>query len=267
MSVIGSALGSIGRKAFEFLAHIVRMGHLVFQALYWVFVGPLKGRGIRWGSTFEQMVRMGVDSIPIVTVICFFVGLILAMQAAYQLEQFGATIYVADLVGVSMTREMGPMLTAIIVTGRSGSAIAAEIGTMKVAEEIDALRTMGFNPIRFLVVPRVLALLVVIPCLTLLADLVGILGGVFIAVTALKLSAHQYFYHTAEALVMKDLVTGLIKSVSFGLIVAVVGCYQGFGVSGGAEGVGRSTTASVVSSIFLIIVADLVFTALFYSTL
>ncbi len=267
MNTVSETLGRIGTKIFDFLAYCARMARILWQALYWLFVGPFKGRGIRWKSTIEQIVRMGVDSIPIVAVICFFVGLILAMQAADQLEQFGASIYIADLVGVSMTREMGPMLTAIIVTGRSGSAIAAEIGTMNVAEEIDALRTMGFNPIRFLVVPRLLALLVVVPCLTLIADFVGILGGVVIGVGTLQLPLHQYITQTADALAMKDLITGLTKSFFFGMIIAQVGCYQGFGVRGGAEGVGRSTTASVVTSIFLVIVADLIFTTLFYSTL
>ena len=267
MKKISSCFGVLGQNLCHFLVHITRMGQLVVQALYYIFVGPFKGKKIRWGSAIEQVVRIGVNSIPIVTVICFFVGLILAMQAAYQLEQFGVTIYVANLVGVSMTREMGPMLTAIIITGRSGSAIAAEIGTMKVSEEIDALRTMGLNPVSFLVLPRLLAMLIALPCLTLLADFVGILGGVFIGVTALKISAIQYINQTAEALVFKDLFTGLVKSVFFGFIIATVGSYQGFGVYGGAEGVGRSTTASVVTSIFLIIIADLVFTAIFYSTL
>jgi phospholipid/cholesterol/gamma-HCH transport system permease protein len=222
---------------------------------------------VRLSHTTQQLVRTGADSVPIVAVMCFLVGLILAMQAAYQLEPFGATIYVADLLAVSMTREMGPMLTAIIVTGRSGSAIAAELGTMKVSEEIDALRTMGIDPIHLLVVPRTLALMVAVPCLTLIADAVGIAGGLSIAVTALKLSAVQYLKETADALVMKDLLTGLVKSLFFGLIIAQVGSYQGLRVSGGAEGVGRATTTSVVSSIFLIILADLAFTALFYSTL
>jgi phospholipid/cholesterol/gamma-HCH transport system permease protein len=162
---------------------------------------------------------------------------------------------------------LGPMLTAIIVAGRSGSAIAAEIGTMKVAEELDALRTMGLNPIGFLVVPRLLALMIVLPCLTVLADLIGISGGFFIAIFSLKIPFIAYLNETIQALVMKDLVTGLIKSFFFALIIGQVGCYQGFGVKGGAEGVGRSTTASVVISIFLIILADVAFTALFFSAL
>ncbi|MBD3291116.1 MlaE family lipid ABC transporter permease subunit [candidate division KSB1 bacterium] len=267
MTRISRIFGAIGRNTLLFLAHLARFADLLKQALFWTIVAPIKGKQVRWKSTFDQMVLIGVNSIPIVAVICFFVGLILAMQAAYQLERFGASIYVADLVGVSMTREMGPLLTAIIIAGRSGSAIAAEIGTMRVYEEIDALRTMGFNPVQFLVVPRTLALLIMLPCLTLIADFIGILGGFFFAVFSLKISFIRYLNQTIDALVMKDLITGLVKTVVFAIIVAQVGCYQGFSVKGGAEGVGKATTASVVASIFLIILADLVCTMIFYSTL
>ncbi len=268
MKLIKQSLGSLGRTLIGYLVHVSRLVDLTKNALFWTFIAPWKGRGgIRWKSTIHQMVLIGFNSIPIVTTICFFVGLIMAMQAAYQLERFGASIYVADLVGVAMTRELGPLLTAIIIAGRSGSAIAAEIGTMKVNEEIDALQTMGLNPVRFLVVPRLLALVIVLPCLTVIADLVGILGGFFLAIFHLKISFIRYFYQTADALVMKDLMTGLIKTIFFAMIIAQVGAYQGFIVEGGAEGVGKSTTASVVTSIFLIIVADLIMTMIFYSTL
>ena len=268
MRFIEQIIGSIGRAVLNYLGQVSRIISLTKDALFWTFLGSLKGKeGIRWKSTIQQMVLIGFNSIPIVATICFFVGLIIAMQSAYQLERFGAAIYVADLVGVSMTRELGPLLTAIIIAGRSGSAIAAEIGTMKVNEEIDALKTMGFNPVRFLVVPRLLALLIVLPCLALIADLVGILGGFFLAVFDLNLSFIRYFNQTADALVMKDLITGLIKTLFFAIIIAQVGSYQGFIVEGGAEGVGKSTTASVVTSIFLIIVADLIMTMVFYSTL
>jgi phospholipid/cholesterol/gamma-HCH transport system permease protein len=267
MTKIDQIFGHIGRQFMHFFAHLYKMSNLGKEALYWTLIAPLKGKGLRWRSTIDQMVLIGVNSIPIVAVICFFVGLILAMQSAYQLERFGASIYVADLVGVSMTREMGPLLTAIIIAGRSGSAIAAEIGTMKVYEEVDALRTMGFNPTKFLVVPRLLALLIMLPCLTLIADFVGIGGGFFFAIFSLKISFVRFLNQTIEALVFKDLVTGLIKTIVFAVIIAKVGCYQGFSVRGGAEGVGKATTNSVVSSIFLIILADLICTMLFYSTL
>jgi len=170
-------------------------------------------------------------------------------------------------VAVSLTRELGPLLTAIIIAGRFGSAIAAEIGTMKVGEEIDALKTMGLNPIHFLVVPRFLALFIMLPALTLISDFVGIFGAYIFSIGPLDISSIRFINQTIEALVMKDLITGLIKTGVFAVIISFIGCYEGFIVEGGAEGVGKSTTNSVVASIFLIITADVVFTALFYSTL
>lgn len=267
MIIINKILGKAGKQTIEFFIHLYKIGALTRETFYWTLIAPFKGKGFRWKSMVDQMVLMGVNSIPIVVVICFFVGLILAMQAAYQLERFGAAIFVANLVSVTITREMGPLITAIIVAGRSGSAIAAEIGTMKVYEEIDALQTMGFNPIKFLVVPRFAALLIMLPCLTLIADFVGIAGGFFLAIFNLKIAFIRYFNQTIEALVMKDLITGLAKTIIFATIISQIGCYQGFGVSGGAEGVGKATTASVVTSIFLIIVADLLSTMFFYSTI
>ncbi|MBN1479073.1 ABC transporter permease [candidate division KSB1 bacterium] len=267
MSNLKTTFGRSGRNLAFFFVHVARIAHLTGQSLVWTFIAPFRGKKLRWGSTFVQMVRIGVESVPIVSVISFCVGLIIAMQAAYQLEQFGATIYVADLVSVTLCRELGPLITAIIVTGRSGSAIAAEIGTMKVSEEIDALETMALNPIGFLVVPRLLAMMVVVPCLTVLSDFVGIAGGFVLAITNLKLAFVAYFNQTADALAAKDFITGLIKSFFFAIIIAQVGAYQGFNVRGGAEGVGKSTTTSVVVSIFLVIFADLLFTMLFFSTL
>ncbi len=265
MSKFQQTFGRQGRKLALFFVHISRMTTLVSQALYWIFVAPFRGKKLRWGATFVQMVRIGVDSVPIVGIIAFSVGLIIAMQAAYQLKRFGALIYVADLVSVSICRELGPLITAIIISGRSGSAIAAEIGTMKVSEEIDALKTMALNPVGFLVAPRMVAMMIVVPCLTILADFVGIGGGFVLAVTSLKLSFVAYFNETVAALFAKDFITGLVKSFFFAIIIAQVGAYQGFNVQGGAEGVGKSTTTAVVVSIFLVIMADLVFTMLFFS--
>lgn len=261
-----NTLGSTGQSVLVFLAHFVRILKLVEQALYWVFIAPFKGKPIRWNFTFVQMVRIGVDSVPIVGIITFSVGLIIAMQSAYQLKRFGAEIYVADLVGVSVVRELGPLITAIIIAGRSGSAIAAEIGTMKVGEEIDALKTMALNPIGFLVVPRMLAMIIVVPCLTIVADFLGIVGGFTLAIYNLKLPFGAYFNQTADAILFKDFATGITKSFFFAVIISIIGAYQGFSVKGGAEGVGKSTTAAVVSSIFFIIFADLLFTAIFFST-
>jgi phospholipid/cholesterol/gamma-HCH transport system permease protein len=210
------------------------------------------------------MVKVGYNSVPIVAVISLFVGIILALQAAYQLKKVGALIYVADLVGVSLTRELAPILTAIIVAGRSGSAFAAEIGSMKAAEEIDALVTMGINPVRFLVVPKLLALMIMLPALTLFGDFIGMIGGFMLAITELGVHPYNYFQQTVNALVMQDVITGLVKALSFSVVITIVGAYQGFRVEGGAEEVGRRTTASVVVSIFLVIVFDLFFTAMFY---
>ena len=227
---------------------------------------PFKGRGLKWGSAVHQMVLAGFNALPIVSLISFFVGMVLAFQGAYQLEKFGAGYFVAALVGVSMTRELGPLITAIVVAGRSGSSFAAEIGTMKVSEEIDALEAMGLNSVKYLVVPKYLAMLLMMPCLTLISDLAGILGGTVFGIYQLDQTFSMYILATRDALVMRDISTGLVKSLVFGLIITKVGCYEGFSVSGGAEGVGRSTTSSVVVSIFLVILADLLFTALFYYT-
>ncbi|MFQ5648532.1 MAG: MlaE family ABC transporter permease [bacterium] len=266
MEYVAKIFGNIGRYALDLLAQLSRVAHLAGQTFYWIFVGPFKGKSWRWQSTVEQMVRIGYQSIPIVTLISFFVGLIIAMQSAYQLEQLGATIYVANLVAVSITRELAPLLTAIVIAGRSGSAITAEIGTMKVSEEIDALKTMGFNPIRFLVVPKTIAMIVMLPTLTIMADFIGISGGYMISMATLDITSVRYINQTMSALFFRDLASGLVKSFFFAIIIAKIGCYEGFNVEGGAEGVGKSTTRSVVASIFLIIAADVFFTALFFST-
>jgi phospholipid/cholesterol/gamma-HCH transport system permease protein len=167
-------------------------------------------------------------------------------------------------VGVSLTRELGPILTAIIVAGRSGSAFAAEIGSMKSAEEIDALITMGINPVRFLVLPKIMAMMVVLPALTVIADCTGIFGGFLLSTTVLEIHPFNYLQQTVNAILVKDIATGLVKAWAFGVVITIVGAYQGFKVEGGAEEVGRRTTASVVASIMLIILFDLFFTTLFY---
>ncbi|MCK6553376.1 MlaE family lipid ABC transporter permease subunit [Candidatus Binatia bacterium] len=221
-------------------------------------------RRIRWRETWLYMERTGRDGVPIVVLISFLMGLITAFQAAVQLQQVGADIYVANLVGLSITRELGPLMTAIIAAGRSGAAYAAEIGTMKVSEEVDALTTMGLDRTRFLVTPKVVALVLMLPCLTLIADLVGILGGLTVAVLGLDLPASVYMRQLRLALVVWDVYSGLIKSVAFALLIAGVGCLRGFQARGGAESVGQITTSAIVAGIFLIIVADAVFTVIFH---
>lgn len=209
---------------------------------------------------------VGVEAIPIVSLISFFVGLILALQGAYELRTLGAMQLVASAVAISMTRELGPLMTAIMVIGRSGSAFAAEIGTMKVNEEIDALETMALEPARFLVAPKFLAMLLMMPCLTTWSDFMGILGGGLFGITNAGFTWTTYLHATIDAMTLRDVVTGLIKSVMFGLVITAVGCHEGFSTGLGSEEVGRSTTSAVVKSIFLVIAVDLVFTSIFYFT-
>lgn len=248
----------------QVLKDINNASRVINDIFYWTFISPFKGRPVRIRASISEMVKAGYNSVPIVSVISLFIGIILALQAAYQLKRFGALIYVADLVGVSVTRELGPIITAIIVSGRSGSAFAAEIGSMKAAEEVDALITMGINPVRFLVVPKLIALMVMVPALTVLSDFLGLFGGFLLSVTLLELHPVNYFQQTINALLVKDILTGLLKAWAFGIVITIVGAYHGFKVEGGAEEVGRHTTSSVVASIFLVIVFDLFFTALFY---
>jgi phospholipid/cholesterol/gamma-HCH transport system permease protein len=210
------------------------------------------------------MLEIGVDALPMVSLLAVCSGFILAMQGASELRRFGALHYVIDLVAVGFTRELGPLLTAIAVSGRSGSAFAAEIGTMRVTEEIDALRVMAFEPVEFVLAPKFLAALVAVPCLSIVSNLFGILAGGLFMFFSTRLSLPLYFRYVLSSIELRDVSAGLIKSLAFAVIIAQVGCLEGFRVRGGPEAVGRSTTAAVVRSTFLVIVADAVFTAIFY---
>ncbi|MBF0506572.1 MAG: ABC transporter permease [Nitrospirae bacterium] len=263
-SIAEAFFGAVGRRTLASFRSLHDTSKLINTTFYWAVIAPFKGKAIRFHASVSEIVKTGYNSIPIVSVIAFFVGIILALQAAYQLRKLGALIYVASLVGVSVTRELGPILTAIIVAGRSGSAFAAEIGSMKAAEEVDALVSMGINPVRFLVVPKLIALMLMLPALTIIADGIGLFGGFFLAVTALGIHPYNYLQQTTSSLVLKDVFTGLVKALTFGAVITIVGAYQGFKVEGGAEEVGRRTTASVVISIFMVIVFDLFFTAIFF---
>lgn len=216
-------------------------------------------KSLRRDDTLLCMQRTGVDALPIVGLISFLLGLIMAFMSSFQLRQFGANIYVADLVALSMTRELGPIMTAIIVAGRSGSSFAAEIGTMKISEEVDALFTMGFDPTRFLVLPKTIASVIVVPFLTLFSDIFAIIGGLIVGVLMLDLTANSYITQTIKSLSLFDVFLGFTKGGIFALLIAWIGCLRGFQVRGGAAAVGRATTSAVVSSIFLIIVTDSVF--------
>jgi phospholipid/cholesterol/gamma-HCH transport system permease protein len=209
---------------------------------------------------------VGVSAVPVISFITFFIGVIMALQGAYELRRFGAIRLVADMVAISITRELGPLVTAIVVIGRSGSAFAAEIGTMKVTEELDAIETMALHPIAFLVTPKLLAMLVMMPCLTIWADLMGVLGGSVFGMIGADYTFGAYLAATRDALFMRDIITGLVKSIVFGLVITGVGCHEGFTTGAGSEQVGRSTTSAVVTSIFLVVFVDLIFTAIFYMT-
>jgi len=213
-------------------------------------------RSLRADDTLESMEKTGVDALPIVGLISFLLGLIMAFMSSVQLRQFGANIYVASLVSLAMVRELGPIMTAIIVAGRSGSAFAAEIGTMKISEEVDALFTMGFDPVRFLVVPKIVATVITVPFLTLFSDLCAIIGGLVVGVFMLDLTANAYISQTIKTLSLFDVFWGLMKSGIFALLITIVGCLRGFQVKGGAAAVGQATTSAVVTSIFLIILSD-----------
>ena len=211
---------------------------------------------LRFNDTVENMKRVGLDALPIVGLISFLLGLIMAFMSSVQLQQFGANIYVASLVSISMTRELGPIMTAIIVAGRSGSSFAAEIGTMKISEEVDALSTMNINPNFFLVLPRMFAAFLVMPVLTLFSDLFAIAGGLLVGVTMLDLTVSGYTNQTINSLTLFDVFWGVFKSGIFALLISWTGCLKGFQVRGGAAGVGKATTSAVVTSIFLIVMSD-----------
>jgi phospholipid/cholesterol/gamma-HCH transport system permease protein len=208
------------------------------------------------------MKKVGVDGLPIVGLISFLLGLIIAFMSSLQLKQFGANIYVPSLLSLAMVRELGPIMTAILVAGRSGSAFAAEIGTMKVNEEVDALIIMGFNPVRFLAIPKVFAAIMVVPLLTLFADLFAITGGLFIGVFFLDLTVYTFVQQSIKAITVFNVVTSMIKAVVLAILIAGIGCQRGFMVRGGAQDVGNATTSAVVAALFLIIVVDSIFAIL-----
>ena len=257
-------VSQIGGGVTNGLAYVGSLASLGGRAVYYTFVGPFRGKPLRVERAVSQAMDVGVRALPILSLITFFIGLILALQAAYELRRFGAMNYVATAVAISMSRELGPLITAIVVIGRSGSAFAAEIGTMKVTEEIDALETMAISPIRFLVTPKFLAMIVMLPCLTIWANAMGILGGSLFGVAQADFTFGRYIQASLDSLLLRDIMTGLVKSVMFGITITAVGCQEGLATGAGAEQVGRSTTRAVVMSIFLVVLVDLVFTGLFF---
>src|SRR6202162_2415287 len=237
---------------------------LNLSLLYWVFVAPFRGEFFSIPEIFRQMVFIGVRATPMVALSAFSIAATLAMQAAHSLQQMGAEIYAPDLVMVSILRELGPVLIAVIVIGRSGSAVAAEIGTMKVSEEIEALEVMAINPVQYLVVPRFLAMLVMLPALTIFGNYIGILGGWAVCTFALDFNTAGYILRALESADTWDLYSGMIKSVVFAWIIITIACNAGLNVEGGAEGVGQATTASVVQALLAMLVTNAILTSIFF---
>jgi phospholipid/cholesterol/gamma-HCH transport system permease protein len=234
------------------------------EILYWIFIAPLSGRMFSVPELFHQIVKIGVRATPMVALTSLSIGLTLAMQSAQELKQLGGQDFVPNLVAVSLLRELGPVLTAVIVIGRSGSSVTAELGTMKVSEEIEALRVMAINPIYFLVVPRFLAMLIMLPVLTVFGNYIGIFGGWTVCHWALDMSTATYVLGALDSSSVWDLYSGLIKSVVFSWLIITIACHTGLAVEGGAEGVGHATTVSVVASLLIMLIANAVLTTCFF---
>ncbi|MCP5202384.1 MAG: ABC transporter permease [Gammaproteobacteria bacterium] len=259
-SGIAQNLERIGRACVDLLEEFGYYFALILESLFWLALGRSRRQPVRLSAAAQQMVEVGIDGLPIVFILSFAIGVMLAIQGIHTLKQFGAETQVVLGIALSVTREFGPLITGILVAGRSGSALAARIGTMNVNQEIDALRVMGINPVRYLVSPVMVAMVVMLPLVTLFSDLAALLGGAVFCNLELGLSYAAYWDQSTSFITTDDILQGLSKSVVFGVIIALVGVTNGFMVSGGAEGVGKSTTRAVVLAISYIVLADMAFT-------
>ena len=241
----------IGRAVIRFAENLGRILVLLFLTVRQLIFPPFEVRNI-----FKQMLEIGVRSLPVVVITAIFTGMVFALQTFTGFKRFGAEALVGTVVALSMTRELGPVLTALIVSGRAGAAMAAELGTMRVTEQIDALETLATNPVKYLIVPRFIAGLLMLPALSAVADIIGITGGYFVTVGLFKTSSIVYWKRTWDFLEMSDIYNGLIKSAFFGASIALISCYKGFYTRGGAEGVGKATTGAVVLSSMTILISD-----------
>lgn len=241
----------IGRAVIRFAENLGRILVLLFLTVRQLIFPPFEVRNM-----FKQMLEIGVRSLPVVVITAIFTGMVFALQTFTGFKRFGAEALVGTVVALSMTRELGPVLTALIVSGRAGAAMAAELGTMRVTEQIDALETLATNPVKYLIVPRFIAGLLMLPALSAVADIIGITGGYFVTVGLFKTSSIVYWKRTWDFLEMSDIYNGLIKSAFFGASIALISCYKGFYARGGAEGVGKATTGAVVLSSMTILISD-----------
>ncbi len=254
--MIIKTIETVGRALIRFIEEFGLVMFLLLATLAWMLRPPLRLRAI-----FKQMEFVGVNSLVVVILTGAFTGAVLALQAYHGFRSFSAESLVGSTVGLAMTRELGPVLTSLMVTGRAGSAMAAELGTMRVTEQIDALYTMAANPIKYLVVPRIVAGVLMLPLLTIVADFVGIIGGYIVGVGMLKINSGIYVAKMIEIVELGDIFNGLVKSACFGLILSLVGCYKGFYTTGGAQGVGKATTQAVVIASVSILISDYFLTA------
>lgn len=254
---IGMWLNKRDHEVLEFV-------YLMADTFYYGLLKAADKKGSRKGEFANQSILIGMNALPIVGLISFLIGFILALQSAAQLRQFGASIFIADLIAISMTREMGPLITAIVVAGRSGSAITSEISTMVVTEETDALRSMGLNPVKYLLVPKFYAITMTMPMLTLLSMIIGILGALVIGYTYLDIGIEPFLREVQNVIVMRDIFTGLVKSIVFAWLIVIIAAFYGFRTEGGPAEVGKATTYSVVASIFAVIFADSILGLMFY---
>jgi len=255
-------LESVGRRTINGIEELGYIFSLLAESLYWLALGKRRKQPVRIASIFKETMMIGIEAIPIVSVLCFAVGVMLAIQSIATLKIFGAESKVVIGIALSVTREFSPLIVSILVAGRSGSAITARIGTMHESQELDALRVIGINPIRYLVTPLLIAMLIAVPCLTVLGDFMGLFGGAVFTSIELGMNLSTYAERSLEVLTVDDIRQGLIKSIIFAIIIVMIGISNGFMVKGGAEGVGRATTRSVVLAISFIVLADMIFTYL-----
>ncbi|NPA15007.1 MAG: ABC transporter permease [Deferribacteres bacterium] len=244
---------------YRFIYELGDMTILLWKTFYWMFRPPFRFREL-----FKQMEKFGVSSLSVVVITSTFTGMVLALETYTGLKKFNAESVIGSLVAVSMFRELGPVLTALVVTGRAGSAFAAELGTMRVTEQIDALYSMAVDPIHYLVVPRIITGFTMLPILTIISDLLGVAGGYFVSVVLLRINAHTYVRQMLNYTDLHDLFAGIVKAAVFGLLIALVCCYKGYTTRGGAEGVGKATTQAVVISSVLVLVADYFLTSFMF---
>ena len=257
---VKESVENVGRAALGLVEEFGYYLALVVESVYWIFIDPFKKQPVKISAVIAQMVEIGLSALPIVFILSFAIGVMLAIQGIHTLKQFGAEEQVVLGIALSVTREFGALITSILVAGRTGSALAAKVGTMQVNQEIDALRVMGISPVRYLVCPVVIAMAIMLPCLTLFSDLAAMFGGAVYCKLGLGLTYVAYWDQAAVFLQANDILQGLVKSLVFAVIITLVGVSNGFAVSGGAEGVGRSTTRSVVLAISYIVLADMTFT-------